>query len=242
MAKGKQRRQAQRLQSAQAWLSTYEGKNVVRGYRRWYGVDWPTAFRELEMLGVTFDPAYKEQALSATERQAEARRQRKQKRSVEQENLPGVEQDEHFAFIAGYTGGGAPYGLTWEEWGAIDSQEEEVSVPGLMTLLQLDRLCEHLEGPDGCHFVDAPGSPDGIKWDCDGKLRLTRQWLKQRHLPGRSQCNRAGSLRGSLRLRSGFQRARPVGRLPARASRHRKWIGSPFCVSPVGFPAGLKAP
>jgi hypothetical protein len=25
------------------------------------------------------------------------------------------ESDEHFAYIAGYTSGGAPYGITWEE-------------------------------------------------------------------------------------------------------------------------------
>ena len=27
------------------------------------------------------------------------------------------EYDEYFAYIAGYTSGGAPYGLTWEELG-----------------------------------------------------------------------------------------------------------------------------
>ncbi|MFB6367217.1 hypothetical protein ACFCP7_24845 [Paenibacillus elgii] len=26
-----------------------------------------------------------------------------------------IEQDDHFYFIAGYTEGGAPYGVTWEE-------------------------------------------------------------------------------------------------------------------------------
>lgn len=28
-----------------------------------------------------------------------------------------MEQDDTFFFIAGYTSGGAPYGLTWEEMG-----------------------------------------------------------------------------------------------------------------------------
>ena len=28
-----------------------------------------------------------------------------------------IEQDENFSFIAGYTSGGAPYGVTWEEMG-----------------------------------------------------------------------------------------------------------------------------
>ena len=42
----------QRLDSAKSWLPTYEGSNIVKGYRKRYGVDWPTAFKELEMLGV----------------------------------------------------------------------------------------------------------------------------------------------------------------------------------------------
>lgn len=33
-----------------------------------------------------------------------------------------IESDETFAFIAGYTSGGAPYGATWEEMG-IEAEE-----------------------------------------------------------------------------------------------------------------------
>jgi hypothetical protein len=29
-------------------------------------------------------------------------------------------QNETFAFIAGYTSGGAPYGITWEEWEQLE--------------------------------------------------------------------------------------------------------------------------
>jgi hypothetical protein len=57
------------------------------------------------------------------------------------------------------------------------------SMTGLMTQQQLWQLCEYLEGPQGCNFVDDPGSPEGISWDCDGTLRLTRRWLEQHHLP-----------------------------------------------------------
>lgn len=38
-----------------------------------------------------------------------------------------LEQDENFYFIAGYTSGGAPYGITWEqarEEGLLDEDEE----------------------------------------------------------------------------------------------------------------------
>jgi len=56
-------KQDRRLKSAQSWLPTYQGKNIFRGYRKRYGVDWPTALRELEMLGVEVAPAYREQVL-----------------------------------------------------------------------------------------------------------------------------------------------------------------------------------
>lgn len=36
------------------------------------------------------------------------------------------ESDETFAFIAGYTSGGAPYGITWEEMEAIERREVEL--------------------------------------------------------------------------------------------------------------------
>ncbi|MBN1121815.1 MAG: DUF2695 domain-containing protein [Anaerolineae bacterium] len=183
MAKKKQRRQTQRLQSARTWLPTYEGKNIAKGYRKRYRVDWPTAFRELEMLGVEFDPAYKEQVLSTIERQRELRRQKKQERTLEP--FEGIDQDDHFAYIVGYTSGGAPYGLTWEEWTTLeDEADEDMGEPGarLMTQREFSQLYEYLQSPEGCHFVDAPDTPEGIEWDCDNTLRFTRKWLEQHNL------------------------------------------------------------
>jgi hypothetical protein len=119
----------QRLRSAKNWLPTYEGKNVFRGYRKRYGVDWPTALRELEMLGVAVDPAYREQVLRTVQEQAEARKRKRLEKAAELESVSGIEQDEHFAFIVGYTPGGAPYGITWEEWETMDSESEEDVAP-----------------------------------------------------------------------------------------------------------------
>jgi hypothetical protein len=34
-----------------------------------------------------------------------------------------IESDYYFAFIAGYTPGGAPYGITWEEMEVIENNE-----------------------------------------------------------------------------------------------------------------------
>ena len=40
------------------------------------------------------------------------------------------DQNDEFFFIAGYTSGGAPYGVTWEEmglnpWESLDDEQEE---------------------------------------------------------------------------------------------------------------------
>jgi len=113
-------KRAQRLEAAKSWLPTYEGKDIVEGYRKRYGVDFRCAFTELEMLGIEIDPARKERTLRDVEWQAEIRRQKKLERAAELEGAFGWPQDDHFAMIIGYTSGGAPYGVAWEEWEAID--------------------------------------------------------------------------------------------------------------------------
>ena len=134
-------RRTQRLQSARAWLETYQGKKIVRDYRRRYGVDWQTAFTELELLEVPIDPEYKRRVLQSAEAQLAAKRRKKEEREAKLQEELGFEQDEYFAFIVGYTSGGAPYGLTWEEWEAIEEAEE------LEALFDEDELDE--EGPEG---------------------------------------------------------------------------------------------
>ena len=105
-----------RLGSAKQWLPTYEGKNIIKGYKKHYGVDWICAITELELLGVDLDPEYVKQLKITVKNQIIARQRQKESRKLEQEidNFPY--SDETFAFIAGYTSGGTPYGITWEEW------------------------------------------------------------------------------------------------------------------------------
>lgn len=47
-----------RLQAAPHWISQYPGKNILRGYRRHFGVDFECAIKELTMLGITLDAQY----------------------------------------------------------------------------------------------------------------------------------------------------------------------------------------
>lgn len=107
-----------RLQSARSWLKTYNGKNIVAGYRRHFGVDWICALRELEMLGVRMDAVYKGQILKSVEGHIAAQKRRKARRQETYEEP--FDQNEHFAYIAGYTAAGFAYGLTWEEWGRLN--------------------------------------------------------------------------------------------------------------------------
>ena len=104
-----------RLQAARNWLPTYTGKNVVRGYRKHFGVDALCAIVELQLLGVPIQPGYiesVERSRAAMRRKRAARKERKQR----QASMPIVRDwDETYAYIAGYTAWGFPYGVTWLE-------------------------------------------------------------------------------------------------------------------------------
>jgi len=112
----KNERREIRLRKARQWVLTYEGKHIVRAYRKRFKIDYSCALRDLEAIG-TLSP---EQL--ANMRQGEEIRLRKKR----EERLQKAEQsfydrfpdsDDRFYYIAGYTSGGAPYGTTWEEMG-----------------------------------------------------------------------------------------------------------------------------
>ena len=125
MPKRKQYKREQRLQSAKEWLETYAGKNIVKGFRQHYGVDWKTAFTELELLGVNVDPEYKKRVLESVENAIAARRRKREEQLTDAEDLLNEFQDDNFAFIVGYTSSGAPYCITWAEWNVPEETEDE---------------------------------------------------------------------------------------------------------------------
>jgi len=92
----------QRLAPARLSLQTYAGEKVARDYRRYFGMDWPTAFMELEILGVSIPADYKETVLKTLVSIAAAKEQKK----AEKLALEKSDQDENFAFNAGYNSGG----------------------------------------------------------------------------------------------------------------------------------------
>jgi len=48
----------QRLQSARSFIRDFKGRNIARGYSRWFGVDRRCAIIELTMLGVQLKREY----------------------------------------------------------------------------------------------------------------------------------------------------------------------------------------
>ena len=113
----------QRLESAKAWLSTYEGKNVVKGYRKRFHVDMLCAIHELQMLGSEFKSDYID-AVKASLAASQRRKREKKNAKAEKEFDDIIECDEYFAYIEGYTSGGFPYGLTWEQWHEMEAENE----------------------------------------------------------------------------------------------------------------------
>jgi hypothetical protein len=122
--------QARRLQSAQHWLATQSGRTAIqiaKSYRKRFGVDWPCAVRELSALGVRLDPEWVmrlDRALVGAQHARRKRREDLKNQAVEQQ-FPN--SDEYLAYIAGYTPGDAPFGITWEEWRQMERESLQAS-------------------------------------------------------------------------------------------------------------------
>ncbi len=92
-------------------------KTFIRHYANWFRIDRLCAAVEVQKLGFPVDPTYVAQLRLTF---STPRRKKKQV------NPPPPfiqDQDENFAFIMGYTSGGAPFGVTWEEWDQIKDSD-----------------------------------------------------------------------------------------------------------------------
>jgi len=111
-----------RIARARKWLPTYEGTKIVRAYRDKFHVDTACAVRELQEIGYEFQPGYVDNLLKAEAVRIEQLKAKKEGKRLTEEHNDW--QDDRFYFIAGYTSGGAPYGVTWEEMG-LEPYENE---------------------------------------------------------------------------------------------------------------------
>jgi len=105
---------SERLLKGKAWTEKYDGKNMVRGYAKHFRVDLLCAIKELRLLGIQVTEQYEQavkQTLEARARQKQLNEEHKSPTSAD----PMGDSDDNFAFIIGYTSGGAPYGVSWED-------------------------------------------------------------------------------------------------------------------------------
>ena len=104
-----------RLRKARQWILTYNGtpKHMAKHYRKRFHVDITTAISDLKAIGVEFTEEY----LQSVKRSEEERIRKKHLKKQQEQTDNYDFSDDCFAFIAGYTDGGAAYGITWEELG-----------------------------------------------------------------------------------------------------------------------------
>ena len=128
---------AERKAKAEKWVSEYDGTpyggDIIKAYRKKFAVDRMKAVEELQMLGVSLTKEQIDREKAAVkayqdiqrDKKAKRKRLREQKRMRKDIPVFHEDQDETFYYIAGYTSGGAPYGITWEEMGMSPYTEED---------------------------------------------------------------------------------------------------------------------
>ncbi len=113
--KGRERR----LAKAPEWIITHRGKpaNMLKRYRKAFAVDWECAITELKELGVKFGDLYLSRLRETIAQDYQDEKKHIPISRAEFDIYRGIvpDYDENFAYIAGYTSGDVPYGVTWEE-------------------------------------------------------------------------------------------------------------------------------
>jgi hypothetical protein len=125
ISRQKKMKRDRRLRSARGWLPTVAGKNLVRAYKKRFGVDELCALLELVALGQFISPERIERAHFSAERRRFANSGLKKSR--EHAFDPHSDSDEHHYFVAGHTAAGFAFGITWEEAeasGYLENQEK----------------------------------------------------------------------------------------------------------------------
>ena len=120
-----ERREA-RLRKARQWVLTYEGSHIVRAYRKRFQVDTTCALKDLEEIGA-LSPEKRAEMKKAEEIRLEHLRKKREEKELQNYHELFPDSDGRFFYIVGYTSGGAPYGVTWEEmgfgpWGLPDDE------------------------------------------------------------------------------------------------------------------------
>ncbi|MGM0845104.1 MAG: hypothetical protein ACQEUT_09015 [Bacillota bacterium] len=113
----------ERQQIASSWVSEYEGDNIVKSYSKRFRLNLKNSMKELTSFGFTISKEERAKMKRLTDIQ-KYKKENKQRKKGELELKELIESDETFAFIAGYTEGGAPFGITQEEMPEIEKEKD----------------------------------------------------------------------------------------------------------------------
>lgn len=126
----KRMNRAGRLQAAKYWLTKYEGKSIVRGYSKHFGVTKICAVIELRMLGHEISEKYLEKLKADELQKQRLAEKRKREKELNLSNSMHQYSDDTFYFISGHTSNDILYGLKYDElehktnyFNGIDSEE-----------------------------------------------------------------------------------------------------------------------
>jgi hypothetical protein len=121
------------LKAARDWLSTPHGKErdersfaperLVHRYARWFGVDLRCTVKELQLLHVRIEPTYLAELMDRWREPIRPPTPGTPPSAASPPEGYGIDWDDDFAFIAGFTSGGAPFGVTWEEMEKLEQEE-----------------------------------------------------------------------------------------------------------------------
>ncbi len=174
--KGKVARHTARIRMAKIWFASYKGsgKHIVHAYREKFKVDTTTALNDLGEIGA-LTPEQLQAKRQAEEVRLQQLRAQKEEKALQDFYDRFPDSNDQFFYIAGYTPGGAPYGVTWDEMGLlpyqsledIDYMEPENNAMDLLDELRIRRKnaicidigCES-EGPHETGATKFGGMPD----------------------------------------------------------------------------------
>jgi hypothetical protein len=112
-----------RLKIAAKWVKEYNGKKIILGYAKWFGVDKICAINELKSLGIYISEILEKQVIESYKLEIEQKKMIREKRKTKETPSIIIDSDDYFAYIAGYTSNGVPFGLTYEEYENIKTEE-----------------------------------------------------------------------------------------------------------------------
>ena len=69
-----------RLNSARSWINVYNGKNIIKGYSKWFGVDLRCAITELRMIGIEISKEYEENVRQSIKDRTQRKKELKEKK------------------------------------------------------------------------------------------------------------------------------------------------------------------